>query len=38
MKRDNVCMYDAFSWNWSKNVVCDDGGESMIKYTFCDPC
>jgi len=23
MKHDNVCMYDAFLWNWSKNVVCD---------------
>jgi hypothetical protein len=24
MKHDNVSMYDAFVWNWSKNVVCDD--------------
>ncbi len=25
MKNDNVVMYDAFLWNWSKNVICDDG-------------
>jgi len=24
MKHDNVYMYDAFLWNWSKSVVCDD--------------
>ncbi len=24
MKRDNVFMYDAFIWNWSKNAICDD--------------
>jgi hypothetical protein len=24
MKHDNVSIYDAFVWNWSKNVVCDD--------------
>jgi hypothetical protein len=24
MKHDNVSMYDAFVWNWSKSAVCDD--------------
>jgi hypothetical protein len=24
MKHDNVSMYEAFVWNWSKIVVCDD--------------
>lgn len=24
MKNDNVVMYDAFVWNWSKNVICDE--------------
>jgi hypothetical protein len=24
MKHDNVSMYDAFVWNWLKNVVCDN--------------
>jgi len=24
MKHDNVSMYDAFVWNWSKSDVCDD--------------
>ncbi len=24
MKHDNVSMYDAFVWNWSKSAICDD--------------
>jgi hypothetical protein len=24
MKHDNISMYEAFVWNWSKSVVCDD--------------
>jgi len=24
MKHDNVFTYDAFAWNWSKTVICDD--------------
>jgi hypothetical protein len=24
MKHDNVCMYNAFLWNWLKSIVCDD--------------
>jgi hypothetical protein len=24
MKHDNISMYDAFVWNWSKNAICDD--------------
>jgi len=24
MKHDNVIMYNAFMWNWSKSVLCDN--------------
>jgi len=24
MKHDNVTMYDAFMWDWSKFALCDD--------------
>ncbi len=24
MKHDNVSMYDALVWNWSKSAMCDD--------------
>jgi hypothetical protein len=30
MKHDNVSIYDAFVWNWSKNAICDNAIVSYI--------
>jgi len=38
MKHDNITKYDAFMWNWSKNVINDDDMfiASCINYTIVD--